>query len=132
MLRAHRQAWCWQDEYHGLGISDIRALELETQRALEEKMMRFREAEAAEHARSDRIDHTLDEGEPVRSSSRQGDVNVESLKGDLLDSSSAKHISWGNSRIRNEQQHSGWKVESLEKLRDSSSDDEYFDAKGEH
>lgn len=38
MLRAHRQAWCWQDEWHGLEISDIRRLEQETQRALAEKM----------------------------------------------------------------------------------------------
>jgi hypothetical protein len=38
MLRAHRQAWAWQDEYHGLTIDDIRALERETQLALQEKM----------------------------------------------------------------------------------------------
>jgi hypothetical protein len=38
MLRAHRQAWCWQDEWFGLQISDIRRLELETQKALAEKM----------------------------------------------------------------------------------------------
>lgn len=38
MLRAHRQAWCWQDEYHGLELSDIRRLELETQLALQQTM----------------------------------------------------------------------------------------------
>ena len=38
MLRAHRQAWCWQDEYHGLELSDIRRLEHETQLALRETM----------------------------------------------------------------------------------------------
>ena len=38
MLRAHRQAWCWQDEYHGLELSDIRRLEHETQLALQETM----------------------------------------------------------------------------------------------
>uniref|UniRef100_A0A2C9LYP6 Phosphatidylinositol transfer protein N-terminal domain-containing protein n=1 Tax=Biomphalaria glabrata TaxID=6526 RepID=A0A2C9LYP6_BIOGL len=38
MLRAHRQAWCWQDEYYGLTLEDIRALERETQLALAEKM----------------------------------------------------------------------------------------------
>ena len=38
MVRAHRQAWCWQDEYHGLTIEDIRRLELETQIKLREKM----------------------------------------------------------------------------------------------
>ncbi|GFN94445.1 membrane-associated phosphatidylinositol transfer protein 2 [Plakobranchus ocellatus] len=38
MLRAHRQAWAWQDEYYGLTLDDIRALERETQLALAEKM----------------------------------------------------------------------------------------------
>ena len=31
MLRAHRQAWAWQDEWVGLTITDIRRLEKETQ-----------------------------------------------------------------------------------------------------
>ena len=31
MLRAHRQAWAWQDEWVGLTIADIRRLERETQ-----------------------------------------------------------------------------------------------------
>ena len=34
MLRAHKQAWCWQDEWHGLTMADIRRLEKETQLAL--------------------------------------------------------------------------------------------------
>ncbi len=38
MLRAHRQAWAWQDEYYGLTIDDIRELERQTQLALHEKM----------------------------------------------------------------------------------------------
>ena len=38
IIHAHRQAWCWQDEYHGLTIADIRKMELETQLALQEKM----------------------------------------------------------------------------------------------
>uniref|UniRef100_A0A672I7U2 Phosphatidylinositol transfer protein membrane associated 2 n=1 Tax=Salarias fasciatus TaxID=181472 RepID=A0A672I7U2_SALFA len=38
MVRAHRQAWCWQDEWFGLTMEDIRQLELETQLALAQKM----------------------------------------------------------------------------------------------
>ncbi|XP_070143948.1 protein retinal degeneration B isoform X3 [Drosophila kikkawai] len=38
MLRAHRQAWAWQDEWHGLTIEDIRELERQTQLALAKKM----------------------------------------------------------------------------------------------
>ncbi|TMW50269.1 hypothetical protein DOY81_004650 [Sarcophaga bullata] len=38
MLRAHRQAWAWQDEWHGLTIEDIREIERQTQKALARKM----------------------------------------------------------------------------------------------
>jgi hypothetical protein len=40
-LRAHRQAWCWQDEYQGLTLADIRRLEDETQRELNKRMAQF-------------------------------------------------------------------------------------------
>lgn len=50
MVRAHRQAWCWQDEWYGLTIEDIRQLELETQLALAKKMAHYslNEEEGAE------------------------------------------------------------------------------------
>uniref|UniRef100_A0A8C5TSE3 Phosphatidylinositol transfer protein N-terminal domain-containing protein n=1 Tax=Malurus cyaneus samueli TaxID=2593467 RepID=A0A8C5TSE3_9PASS len=38
MLRAHRQAWCWQDEWTDLTMEDIRQLEEETARMLAQKM----------------------------------------------------------------------------------------------
>lgn len=38
MLRAHRQAWAWQDEWHGLTMEDIREIERQTQAALRKKM----------------------------------------------------------------------------------------------
>ncbi|ODM97627.1 Protein retinal degeneration B [Orchesella cincta] len=38
MLRAHRQAWAWQDEWHGLTMADIREIERETAEALKKKM----------------------------------------------------------------------------------------------
>lgn len=37
MGRAHRQAWCWQDEWFGLTMDDIRLLENETQSLLNKK-----------------------------------------------------------------------------------------------
>lgn len=40
MLRAHRQAWAWQDEWVGLTIDDIRQLERETQQILRKKLGR--------------------------------------------------------------------------------------------
>jgi hypothetical protein len=41
ILRAHRQAWCWQDGYQGLTLADIRRLEDETQRELNKRMAQF-------------------------------------------------------------------------------------------
>lgn len=38
MLRAHRQAWAWQDEWFGLTMEDIREIERRTQEALKRKM----------------------------------------------------------------------------------------------
>ena len=38
MLRAHKQAWAWQDEWVGLTMDDIRTLESDTQRILQEKL----------------------------------------------------------------------------------------------
>lgn len=38
MLRAHRQAWAWQDEWVGLSMEDIREYERQTQVMLAKKM----------------------------------------------------------------------------------------------
>lgn len=38
MLRAHRQAWAWQDEWVGLTIEDIRKLEEEAAAYLQQVM----------------------------------------------------------------------------------------------
>ncbi|XP_050533208.1 protein retinal degeneration B isoform X2 [Daktulosphaira vitifoliae] len=38
MVRAHRQAWAWQDEWVNLSMDDIRQIEKQTQEALKQKM----------------------------------------------------------------------------------------------
>lgn len=38
LVRAHRQAWAWQDEWHGLTMDEIRELERETQECLKKMM----------------------------------------------------------------------------------------------
>ncbi|XP_076755807.1 retinal degeneration B [Xylocopa sonorina] len=38
MVRAHRQAWAWQDEWTGLTMEDIREIERQTQLALQKRM----------------------------------------------------------------------------------------------
>lgn len=45
MLRAHRQAWAWQDEWHGLTMEDIREIERQTQLALKRKMGQLEDEE---------------------------------------------------------------------------------------
>jgi hypothetical protein len=45
MLRAHRQAWAWQDEWHGLTMEDIREIEKQTQLALKRKMGQLEDEE---------------------------------------------------------------------------------------
>lgn len=45
MLRAHRQAWCWQDEWTDLTMENIRQLEEETARMLAQKMAKCGEGE---------------------------------------------------------------------------------------
>lgn len=49
MLRAHRQAWAWQDEWHGLTMEDIREIERQTQLALKRKMGQPEEDEIGEN-----------------------------------------------------------------------------------
>lgn len=39
MVRAHRQAWAWQDEWVNLTMDDIRQIERQTQEALKRKMV---------------------------------------------------------------------------------------------
>lgn len=50
MLRAHRQAWAWQDEWIGLTMDDIRKLEKETQEHLARTMANCGEGEEGEGA----------------------------------------------------------------------------------
>lgn len=91
MVRAHRQAWCWQDEWYGLTIEDIRQLELETQLALAQKMAHFSQAEEATEAngavsspdRNHEVKDTINslEAEEVVSAGGRGDTLRSSKRG---------------------------------------------------
>ena len=48
LLTAHRQAWCWQDEWVGLDLAAVRQLESETRVAL----ARVMQEAAADHSAS--------------------------------------------------------------------------------
>ncbi|XP_035714341.1 protein retinal degeneration B isoform X2 [Folsomia candida] len=66
MLRAHRQAWAWQDEWYGMTMSDIRELERQTQEALRKKMANSRR-DAGEEDDGEDYDHE-DSRESVKES----------------------------------------------------------------
>ena len=68
MLRAHRQAWCWQDEYYGLELSDIRRLERETQLALQETMAGANETEENECDNKSSSNNIIDNSDIKKSS----------------------------------------------------------------
>lgn len=62
MVRAHRQAWAWQDEWIGLTMEDIREIERETQLALQRKMAAAEAAERGETIDGYEDDHNDNNG----------------------------------------------------------------------
>lgn len=74
MVRAHRQAWCWQDEWYGLNMDNIRELEKEAQLMLSRKMAQFNEEDkgAAELAKNEAAQDQAS-GEPSQPSSSGGE-----------------------------------------------------------
>ncbi|KAJ3661841.1 hypothetical protein Zmor_006222 [Zophobas morio] len=63
MLRAHRQAWAWQDEWHGLTMEDIREIEKQTQLALKRKMGQNEDEEIDE---DDNLNNSTSKEDPVK------------------------------------------------------------------
>ncbi|XP_041348927.1 protein retinal degeneration B-like [Gigantopelta aegis] len=151
MLRAHRQAWCWQDEWHGLNLNDIRRLELETQLALQQKMANAvaeEESLIGESKRGsikgDNTVHFADTcgsgpDETAQTNSKvlcDGASPLESSSNTLVNtqsSDSLRRISVGSNRSKSlggsSRDVSDWRLDSLEQLQESSSDEEeFFDA----
>ncbi|XP_053375025.1 protein retinal degeneration B-like isoform X3 [Mercenaria mercenaria] len=154
MLRAHRQAWCWQDEYHGLKLEDIRKLEYETQLALQETMAAVSESEdfvqnnessKSTNKKTETIDNFTTSNDSKHSSSpkipvsksNNGLQEVHKKSGSPAPSQTSKHS--GKSRSKQQlsksktsldsSQVSDWRFQSLEQLQESSSDeDEFYDA----
>ncbi|XP_060064604.1 protein retinal degeneration B-like [Ylistrum balloti] len=147
MLRAHRQAWCWQDEWFGLKLSDIRQLELETQLALAAKM-----AATTNHNEDDELqEENQNEIEininvrpkiPVSVSNQEigcgkhfNDQVVEEAinpNSNVSHRQSFSNSSRSRSQGTNSRDISASRIfESLERLQESSSEseDEFYDAK---
>ncbi|XP_047553543.1 membrane-associated phosphatidylinositol transfer protein 2 isoform X1 [Lutra lutra] len=130
MVRAHRQAWCWQDEWYGLNMENIRELEKEAQLMLSRKMAQFSEdgEEAAELAEDEAGQAQLPGDAPQPSSGSGG----EPLAGRGLKKqwSTSSKSSRSSKRGASPSRHSisEWRMQSIARDSDESSDDEYFDA----
>ncbi|XP_077354232.1 membrane-associated phosphatidylinositol transfer protein 2 isoform X2 [Festucalex cinctus] len=146
MVRAHRQAWCWQDEWYGLTIEDIRQLELETQLALAKKMAQY---SLGDEGGSDTNgcpapqDQDRDRDQESRAAAAAGSA-VEAEAGGVnppgvLDNRGELTKQWStSSRSSNRSSKRGgspshhslseWRMQSIARESDDSTDDEFFDA----
>ncbi|XP_036777920.1 membrane-associated phosphatidylinositol transfer protein 2 isoform X5 [Manis pentadactyla] len=129
MVRAHRQAWCWQDEWFGLSMENIRELEKEAQLMLSRKMAQFSEDDD-EASELDKGKATQDQapGEPPQASSSGGEpLTGRGLKKQWSTSSKSSRSS---KRGASPSRHSisEWRMQSIARDSDESSDDEFFDA----
>ncbi|XP_067290044.1 membrane-associated phosphatidylinositol transfer protein 2 isoform X5 [Pseudorasbora parva] len=137
MVRAHRQAWCWQDEWYGLTMEDIRLLELETQLALQQKMAQYscneeggenngavtspeKELEAREANSSNEADGT------PRTMGDTLQARGELTKQWSTSSRSSRSSKRGGSPSRHS--ISEWRMQSIARDSEDSTDDEFFDA----
>uniref|UniRef100_A0A8C7GRW9 Phosphatidylinositol transfer protein membrane associated 2 n=1 Tax=Oncorhynchus kisutch TaxID=8019 RepID=A0A8C7GRW9_ONCKI len=116
MVRAHRQAWCWQDEWYGLTIEDIRQLELETQLALARTMAQYSLSDTEEGA------------EVTNGTSATPDQDQEGLTKQWSTSSKSSNRSSKRGGSPVHQNISEWRMQSIARDSDDSTDDEFFDA----
>ncbi|XP_071618497.1 membrane-associated phosphatidylinositol transfer protein 1 [Heliangelus exortis] len=133
MLRAHRQAWCWQDEWMGLTMEDIRQLEEETAKMLAQKMAKCGgETEEKPNAEPSSAEGQLELGE----ASGQEGAEVTEVAGGSSDDSFAKQWST-SSRSSYSSQHGGgvspqslseWRMQNIARDSENSSEEEFFDA----
>ncbi|XP_069475755.1 membrane-associated phosphatidylinositol transfer protein 2 isoform X3 [Ambystoma mexicanum] len=136
MVRAHRQAWCWQDEWYGLTIEDIRQLEKEAQLMLAQKMAQYSlsENEVEQHGAKDSPSENDAEASTISSMEAIDTTSnmSESLSGRGLTKqwSTSSRSSRSSKRGASPSRHSisEWRMQSIARDSDESSDDEFFDA----
>ncbi|XP_075882038.1 membrane-associated phosphatidylinositol transfer protein 2-like isoform X6 [Nelusetta ayraudi] len=140
MVRAHRQAWCWQDEWYGLTMEDIRQLELETQLALATKMAQFSQAEEATETNggAPSPDKEQEAKEAISSIEAEEVVVVSGGGGETLQPRGVLTKQWSTSSRSSRSSKRGvspsrhsiseWRMQSIARDSDDSSDEEFFDA----
>ncbi|XP_048199022.1 membrane-associated phosphatidylinositol transfer protein 2 isoform X9 [Perognathus longimembris pacificus] len=128
MVRAHRQAWCWQDEWYGLSMENIRELEREAQLMLSRKMAQYTDDEGAVELAKDHTTQDQASGVQPEPSNSNGEPLVgRGLKKQWSTSSKSSRSS---KRGASPSRHSisEWRMQSIARDSDESSDDEFFDA----
>ncbi|XP_037114775.1 membrane-associated phosphatidylinositol transfer protein 2 isoform X4 [Syngnathus acus] len=135
MVRAHRQAWCWQDEWYGLTMEDIRQLELETQLTLAKKMAQFCQVEEATEANGD-TPPAVKEQEAKEAA--EAEVTVSGSATNTLQPRGVLTKQWSTSSRSSRSSKRGvspsrhsiseWRMQSIARDSDDSSDEEFFDA----
>ncbi|KAJ8395628.1 hypothetical protein AAFF_G00031090 [Aldrovandia affinis] len=137
MVRAHRQAWCWQDEWYGLTIEDIRQLELETQLMLAQKMAQFSCAEKATEVNGAAAAPDEDQEAKKSISSIEaeklpsGGADTLQTRAELTKQRSTSSKSSRSSKRGGSLSHrniSEWRMQSIARNSDDSTDEEFFDA----
>ncbi|KAI4820189.1 hypothetical protein KUCAC02_028173 [Chaenocephalus aceratus] len=138
MARAHRQAWCWQDEWYGLTMEDIRQLELETQLALATKMAQFSQAEEAAEANGGAPSPDKEQEAKEAISSIEAEEVVVSSGGETLQPRGVLTKQWSTSSRSSRSSKRGvspsrhsiseWRMQSIARDSEDSSDEEFFDA----
>ncbi|KAM7392431.1 hypothetical protein PAMA_007515 [Pampus argenteus] len=141
MVRAHRQAWCWQDEWYGLTIEDIRQLELETQLALAKKMAQYSlNEEGGAETNGSSVSQDQEQGAETVGSTAEAEGGGGGAKlGDSLETRGELTKQWStSSRSSNRSSKRGgspshqsiseWRMQSIARDSEDSTDDEFFDA----
>ncbi|XP_056146595.1 membrane-associated phosphatidylinositol transfer protein 2-like [Lampris incognitus] len=139
MVRAHRQAWCWQDEWYGLTIEDIRQLELETQLALARKMAQYSLAdEGGTNTNCSSINQEQDQVTET-AGAVSGAEEIGAALGTAIETRGELTKQWStSSRSSNRSSKRGgspshqniseWRMQSIARDSEDSTDDEFFDA----
>lgn len=135
MLRAHRQAWCWQDEWTDLSMADIRALEEETARMLAQRMAKCNMDSAGPEAQPSGKPCTEAQGGASHAGTPDGpevplgpDASPDASFGKQWSSSSRSSYSSQHGGGVSPQSLSEWRMQNIARDSENSSEDEFFDA----
>ncbi|XP_067883020.1 membrane-associated phosphatidylinositol transfer protein 1-like, partial [Heterodontus francisci] len=130
MLRAHRQAWCWQDEWSHLTMDDIRRLEEETARMLAQKMGKYSEEPGAGFSAWGTVQGpggTAEGPRPLGDTVDGTEVDDEGVPKQWSLSSRSSYCSQLTGAVTH-QSLSEWRMQNIARDSDNSSEEEFFDA----